>query len=328
MQIAQFRRENERLTAMLAMLTLPESDRLALAAEYQRRSEAAFAPATRKGLAQVIRVFTAWCEAHGHSPEPPVPPSVVAAYVDHEGDRIRASTIETRLWAIGEMHKARFLPSPCHHDLVRLAVKAVKRAHGTATRQAAPLGKREIHLSLLRLGNRRRDVRDRALLLAASDSWCRAAELVALRVRDLLPQVDGSGLLFIARSKTDPDGRGAFAYLSPEGLAACRAWVALAGLDPDDPLFMSSLAGDPRRPLDPATVSRIFKQRTGRDDVSAHSTRVGGVHDALRLGCDLASIMIAGRWTSAEMPAQYGRMILPAQGAAARVCEAYGAGAS
>lgn len=45
MQVAQFRRENERLTATLAMLTLPEADRLALAEEYQRRSKAAFAPA-------------------------------------------------------------------------------------------------------------------------------------------------------------------------------------------------------------------------------------------------------------------------------------------
>jgi len=203
-------------------------------------------------------------------------------------------------------------------------VKAVKRQPGSATRQAAPLGKREIRSALQRLGNSRRDLRDRALLLVASDTWCRSAELVAFRVRDVLPQADGSGLLHIARSKTDPDGRGAYAYLSPQGLAAVRQWVEAAGLEGHDPLFMSSLRGDPKRPLDAATVSRIFKARTGRRDVSAHSTRVGGVHDALRLGCDLASIMIAGRWTSAEMPAQYGRVILPALGAAAQVCAAWG----
>ena len=147
---------------------------------------------------------------------------------------------------------------------------------------------------------------------------------MAFRVRDVLPQADGSGLLFIVRSKTDPDGRGAYAYLSPQGLAAVRQWIEVAGLSEDDPLFMSSLRGDPKRPLDAATVLRIFKAWTGRKDVSAHSTRVGGVHDALRLGCDLASIMIAGRWTSAEMPAQYGRMVLPALGAAAQVCAAWG----
>jgi integrase len=306
------------------MLALPEPDRLALAAEYQMRSEAAFAPSTKRVLRQVVAAFQEWCREQGHDPVPPIAPSVVAAYVDALSGRIRASTIETRLWAIGEMHKSRFLPSPCSHDLVRLAVKAVKRQHGSATRQAAPLGKLEVRRALQALGNTRRDIRDRALLMVASDTWCRSAELVAFRVRDLVAQADGSALLFIARSKTDPDGRGAYTYLSPQGLAAVRQWVEVAGLGPDDPLLTSSLKGDPRRPLDPATVSRIFKARTGRSDVSTHSTRVGGVHDALRLGCDLASIMIAGRWTSPEMPAQYGRMILPAMGAAAKVCAAFG----
>jgi len=70
-------------------------------------------------------------------------------------------------------------------------------------------------------------------------------------------------------------------------------------------------------------VSRILKRRFGRRDVSAHSTRVGGVQDAFRLGCDLSSIMVAGRWTSAEMPAQYGRKILATQSAAAQVSRAF-----
>ncbi|TNC59265.1 hypothetical protein [Rubellimicrobium roseum] len=170
MQINQFRRENDRLAALLEMLVLPEPDRLALAAEYRARSEAAFAPATQRVLRQVIASFQIWCRDQGQPDEPPIPPSVVAAYVDSLSGRIRASTIETRLWAIAELHKSRFLPSPCQHDLVRLAVKAVKRAHGSATRQAAPLGKREIRRALARLGNSRRDLRDRALLHVASDT--------------------------------------------------------------------------------------------------------------------------------------------------------------
>lgn len=75
--------------------------------------------------------------------------------------------------------------------------------------------------------------------------------------------------------------------------------------------------------LDAATISRIIKRCTGRDDVSAHSTRVGGAQDALKLGCDLASIMVAGRWTSPEMPARYGRRLLASQSAAAKVSAAF-----
>lgn len=73
--------------------------------------------------------------------------------------------------------------------------------------------------------------------------------------------------VFIARSKTDPDGRGAYAYLSPRGLAAVRYWVEVAKLAPEDPLLMSSLARHPKRSLGPTTVSRIFKARTRRRDV-------------------------------------------------------------
>ena len=98
----------------------------------------------------------------------------------------------------------------------------------------------------------------------------------------------------------------------------------MAGLKLEDPLITKSQRGAQRRPLDPATISRILKRCTGRPEVSAHSTRVGGVHDAFRLGCDLSSIMVAGRWTSPEMPARYGRRILAGQSAAAKVAAAFG----
>lgn len=54
MQTSQFRRESDRLAVVVQMLTITEGGRLALAAEYQLRSEAAFAPATRRVLRQVV----------------------------------------------------------------------------------------------------------------------------------------------------------------------------------------------------------------------------------------------------------------------------------
>ena len=75
MQPSQFRRENDRLATMLQMLTLPEADRVALAEEYAARSEAAFAPATKRMLRQTIASFQAWCREHGHPEEPPISPS-------------------------------------------------------------------------------------------------------------------------------------------------------------------------------------------------------------------------------------------------------------
>jgi hypothetical protein len=323
MQYHQFQRDHDRFATLFQMISMTDADRAALVVEYKARSESAFAETTKRVLKQVIASFTVWCVTQGHSPSPPVSASVVASYVDSLAGKIKASTIETRLWAIGEMHKAEFYPSPCQDVLVRFAVRSIKRQHGAATRQAAPLGKREVMRILLRMGNTRRDLRDKALLWVASDSWCRSAEIVGLAVRDFLPQADASSLLFIRRSKTDPDGQGAYAYLSPPGTRAVQQWIDTAALKLEHPLFMSSQPNATKRPMDPATVSRIFKLRSGRKEVSAHSTRVGGVHDALLLGCDFASIMISGRWTSADMPAQYGRMILPSRSAAAKVSEAF-----
>ena len=127
----------------------------------------------------------------------------------------------------------------------------------------------------------------------------------------------------MSRSKTDQNGQGAFAFLSARGTLSVLEWIEEAGLSADHPILTKSQKGGTLAPMDPATVSRIIRRCTGRKDVSAHSTRVGGVHDAFKLGCVLSSIMVAGQWNSPEMPARYARRILASQSAAAKVSEAF-----
>lgn len=319
---SMFEREAERSQVIARLASTQGQAQAALIAEYQRRSEAAFAPRTLLNYRRIVRQFQSWCEDRGHDPDPPVSASVIADWVEWMGGRLAATTIETRLWAIAELHRSQFLVPPCRDRLVELALKSVKRKYGAARRQAAALGKKEIVQAISALGSSRRDLRDRALLWIATDTWCRSAELVAFRVRDLVRQDDGSSLLYVTRSKTDPYGEGAYAFLSAPGTRAVWDWIEEAGLRDDDPILTKSQRGGRRTPLDPATVSRILKRCTGRRDVSAHSTRIGGVQDAFRLGCDLSSIMVAGRWNSPEMPARYGRRILASQSAAAQVSRA------
>ena len=318
-----FEREAERADVLSKLAYLPPNKRMALIEDYSKRSAEAFAPETLRNLRQIICSFQKWCSENDLPSDAPVPPTVVAAYVDAMGGKLSANTIETRLWGIAEFHRSQFQPSPCRHRLVQLALKAVKRKYGAMTRQAPPLTKQDVYEALLDLGDTSVDLRDKALILAASDSWCRVSELVRFRVRDLQRMDDGSSLLFIARSKTDPFGEGNYGYLSPEGSKAVLAWIEFAQLGADDPIFTKSQKGGTRTPLNAATVSRIFKKRFRRADFSSHSTRVGGVHDALRLGCSLSAIMVAGRWRSPEMPAQYGRRIQASQSAAAEVARAF-----
>jgi integrase len=320
---AVFKRIDEQAET-LAMLTqaMPSKRRL-LIEEYERRSLAAFAPDTIRCLRQIIASFSEWARQNGYNPTPPLDPQVVAHYVESLGRRLSSNTIETRLWALGELHRSKFLPSPCRHPLVQLALKGVKRKYGVGRKQAPPLGKKEVHEVLRSMGSDRQSLRDRALIWTASDSWCRVSEVVAFRVRDLQRQSDGSSLLYIAKSKTDQFGEGFYGYLSEGGTLAVLAWVEAADLKDDDPLFTKSQPGGQRTPLAPATVSRMLKRRFRRADVSPHSLRVGGVHDAFRLGCSLSAIMVAGRWSSPEMPARYGRKILASQSAAAEVALAF-----
>jgi integrase len=318
-----FDREAERAATLAELARVAPARRDELIKEYRRRSEEAYAPETLRNFRQITASFMRWCVENGFPPDPPIAPEVVAEYVEAMGGKLSANTIETRLWAIAELHRAHFLSSPCRHRLVELSVKAVKRKYGARARQAAPVGKEEVLAVVAQLGERRQDLRDKALILTASDSWCRVSEIVALRVRDLQRQADGSSILFIARSKTDPFGQGDYAYLSPRGSRAVLAWIECADLKPDDPIFIKSQKNAIRAPLAGATVSRIFKKRFGRPDVSTHSMRVGGVQDAFRLGCSLGAIMVAGRWRSPEMPARYGRSIMVSQSAAAEVANAF-----
>jgi len=318
-----FDRQSQRAELLSTLARLPEDQRNALIAEYRERSEAAFAPATMRNYRMIVRLFTQWCGERGLSAEPPIAPTTLAQWIDDMGGKLGANTIETRLWGIAELHRSNFLPSPTKHRLVELALKSVKRRYGAMTRQAPPLGKEEVLNAISRLGSTRIEMRDKAALWIATDTWCRASEIVAFCVKDIQRQIDGSSLLFVARSKTDQYYRGAYAFLSERGTEAVLRWVKEAGLFDDDPILTKSQKGGLRTPLDPATLSRIIRRCVGRTDVSAHSTRVGGVHDAFRIGCDLSSIMIAGRWSSPEMPARYGRRILASQSAAAAVSKAF-----
>lgn len=317
-----FDREAERFETVVKLANAPERERAQLIEEYKARSAAAFAPSTLRNYRQITANFREWCRTAGYNSEPPIEPKVVVEYIDAIGGKVRPTTIETRLWAISEMHRASFQPTPCRHRLVELALKAVKRKYGAGVRQAPPLCRAEALRVIQSLGTSRQEIRDKAVMWVAADSWCRASEIVAFRVRDLIRQDDGSSLLYVAKSKTDQFGQGAYAFLSEPGTKAVLEWLKIQGLSDDDPLLTKSQANARIGPMDPATISRIVKRCTGRKDLSAHSLRVGGVHDAFRIGCDLSSIMVAGRWTSPEMPARYGRRILASQAASAQVAKA------
>src|ERR1700722_4073891 len=83
----------------------------------------------------------------------------------------------------------------------------MRREHGTAQRQAAPLLREDLFAILGAMGDRIRDVRDRALLLLGFAGGLRRSELAATNLLDFERVREGI-ILTIRRSKTDQDGAG------------------------------------------------------------------------------------------------------------------------
>lgn len=276
--------------------------------------------------------FMGFC-ARVRSPALPATPDLVRAFIH---DRIAAgkkpATIRRYMATIARAHRSAKLSDPTDSEEVRLGIKAMGRTLPARQRQARGLTWEEIARYLTVRPELLRDHRDRALVATAYDTMCRREELVNLRIEDIDVQADGSGTILIRRSKTDPRGEGAVAYLSALTMTLLKSWLSNSGLH-SGPLFYAIGAKQTlREPLRPAAVGATLKRiglwlRLPPDQVAAisgHSTRVGAAQDLLALNIDLAAVMQSGRWKDTRMPMRYGEMALARRSGMARAAKAQG----
>ena len=126
--------------------------------------EAGIAPATRRAYKADLEHFRAW------GGEIPTTDLQLAAYLAEQATTLKVATLTRRLAAISIAHKAERLPSPVSSPIVRATMRGVRREHGTAQRQAAPLLREDLFVVLAAMGDRLKDRRDRALLLVPRHS--------------------------------------------------------------------------------------------------------------------------------------------------------------
>lgn len=172
--------------------------------------------------------------------------------------------------------------------------------------------------------NTLRGMRDAALIAVGSDALLRVSEMVAIDVRDIERDPDGSAVLHIRRSKTDQEGLGAMCYLGRRTVAVLDAWMASAGIgrDGSEAVFRSvRKGGTVSDRLSDRSARAIVVLRCGRDNnrISGHSLRVGSALSLARAGASLVELQQAGRWKSPEMPAHYTRGESARRGAVARL---------
>lgn len=331
----------------------------------------AWSPNTMRAFLSDLKLWDGWCRRRGLRAAE-AGPNDAAAYLRELSGIERdpkqplavraAATIERYLVSIGWAYRMAGLVDPTAAPLVRLELKAARKTIGTRQRQARglrykgdvgdlddpPAGVCLAHL----LKACRRDMlgaRDRALLLVAYDSGCRRSELVAIDCAEIEgPDADGSGLLFIGRSKTDREGRGAIAYLSSTTMKAIAAWRKAGGVE-RGPLFRrvetffdGSVRSVGQGALHPNSITLIYRRliRTAFEKellgpmseaevarwikaVSSHSIRVGVAQDNFAAAESLPAIMQAYRWRDPKTVMRYGAKLAAKSGASARLARRF-----
>lgn len=209
----------------------------------------AMADATKSAIASDLDCFADWCVKHGRAAIPAFPEDLVRYLRALEDRGHKPATLSRRMASIASAHRLVGAGNqdqlPTDHAMVRNALRAHRRRKGAVQRQAAPLrfggalGDVKgftISAMLTACGGDAQGLRDAALLSVGYDAGLRVSELTAVAVDHVEPQTDGSGLLFIAQSKTDQEGEGSWAWLSAETMRRVQAWLQLSGIE-NGPLF-------------------------------------------------------------------------------------------
>lgn len=286
---------------------------------------------TKRALLKNWRLFEHWCSNDGHSSLPAAPETVERfllylsdrhPVLDRRGRTLRQglkpSAIAQALWAVNARHRMAGLPVPGDTPLVKTALAGIRRRKLTRPRQQAPLT--IAHLQAVPFRADLKGKRDKALLLVGFAACLRRSELVALRVEHL--EETPLGLrVYLPRSKTDPEGAGAwvdivrarqYPQLCP--VVALFDWLAAARIG-SGPVFRA--VGKGRQPrvaagLSAASVDAIVKSaalEAGLDPsrYGGHSLRAGQATYLSEQGKTPTLIARHGRWKSLNMVLTYCR---------------------
>jgi integrase len=285
--------------------------------------------ATERALLGDIVLFSAWCTDAGVA-HLPASAETVAGFIDAQAAAGKAvASIRRYAASIAAYHRSAEAPNPMGLKTATDALKRMARARGEKQRQAKGINDNLVVRMLAGAGNRRVDLRNKALLAVAYTTMCRRSELVALRVEDLTADGDGFASAVVRKSKTDQTGKGAPVAITADAMFHLRAWLTAGGIL-TGPLFRGvNRHGQVSGRLDPSAIARIFKfmakrarprlSETEVAQISAHSTRVGACQDMVRYGADIAGAMQAGRWQTTTMVSRYCEGLELKRGAVAQV---------
>jgi site-specific recombinase XerD len=292
-----------------AVVPLPPSEQVR---EFVRASKA---ENTLRGYQSDWRNFCTWCEGHGIPPLPATA-ETVAGYIAECAQHLKPGSIQRRLNAIAEAHKAAGAESPTSAGIVRNTLKGIRRTLGTAPQQKAPTLTGDIRAMVDAADAGLIGARDRALILLGFAGAFRRSELVNLELADMEFSPDGLTVV-LRRSKTDQDGAGRKIGIpygaNPETcpVRTVKAWIEHAGKI-DGPVFRSikrhgQIQAGGLSGIDVARVVKKLAKRAGLDPAkyAGHSLRAGHATAAAIAGASERSIMKQTGHRSVQMVRRY-----------------------
>jgi integrase len=277
------------------------------------RMDGAYSANTIRCYRTDFTIFETWCKRKGHLALPALP-KTVADFVTAQSESAAPATVNRRRASIAKIHRLLGLENPVRTEEVNLATRTMFRKKGRRQDQALGLTAPLKHKIIAACPETPAGLRDRALIAVGYDTLCRRAELVQLRVDDLIIKTNGSGTILVRKAKSDQFGDGRLAYLSAEAIDHLKRWLRAANLTVG-PIFRAILPGGAIAtvPIEDYAVSSILKagaKRAGLGEaiiakLSGHSLRVGAAQDMAAAGIDLGAIMHAGGWKSPDMVMRY-----------------------
>lgn len=240
---------------------------------------AATAANTRRAYESDLAHFLAWGGTVPSTSE------AVAAYIAAHAKALSAATLARRIVAIRRAHVLHGFADPTKAELIRLALRGVRRLHRRPQQRAAPLKIEHLFGIVAVLGDSIRDVRDWALLLIGFAGAFRRSELSAINC-DWIKASEQGVEIVLPRSKTDQQGAGrCIAIPRVSGpicpVTALEAWLGVSQIT-EGPLFRrvdksGNVLADP---LSSGAIATIVKQRAAQiglnpKEYSGHSLRAG-----------------------------------------------------
>ena len=279
------------------------------------------APGTIRRQNTQWRLWEVWATEQGIDPLP-VKNTDFARYLTEQAKTYTPATLNVRFFGVCGALRDQGLPSPA--DEKRMLLFLHKCQGEAVKRGSEPVkGLRASDMPFIRAAGRKIGKwREVAFIALARDALMRPAEISELRWKNLETSDDGSGLVTIARSKTDRAGKGAVMWVSPATMEDCALWKEHAPVISarerrriDDRMFVISPSAISH------AVETLCKQAGLKGNYSGKSCRIGMAEDLTEAGFSMTELMIAGRWKSPAMPMHYARNIAPPRGPVARFTE-------